>query len=103
MPSSRLYRFIQRKSKLDVPSAYVDSQAHLKYFEAVKYKVNIKLGKRIKKIRKEQKISQEELAHKAGIHRTYMGKIERGESNPPMQTVNKIASALKISLKDLMQ
>lgn len=69
----------------------------------MKYKVNIRLGKKIKKLRKEQKISQEELADKAGIHRTYMGKIERGESNPPMQTVNKIASALKVSLKDILQ
>jgi transcriptional regulator with XRE-family HTH domain len=67
----------------------------------MKYKINIKLGKRIKRLRKQQKISQEELAHKAMIHRTYMGKIERGESNPPTQTVSKIATALKISLKSL--
>jgi len=39
--------------------------------------------------------------HSAGIHRTYMGRIERGESNPPVQTVNKIAKALRRSLTDL--
>lgn len=65
------------------------------------YKVNKKLGKRIRRIRKEQKLSQEELADKAGIHRTYMGKIERGESNPPVHTVEKIAKALKVSLNML--
>jgi transcriptional regulator with XRE-family HTH domain len=68
----------------------------------MKYKINIRLGKKIKKLRKEQRISQESLADKAGIHRTYMGKIERGESNPPMQTVNKIASALKVKTGELI-
>ncbi len=65
------------------------------------YKVNIKLGRKIKRLRKELKISQEELAAKAGIHRTYMGRIERGESNPPVYTVYKIAKALKKQLKEL--
>lgn len=65
------------------------------------YKINKQLGKRVRRLRREQKMSQEELAEKAGIHRTYMGKIERGESNPPVHTVEKIANALKISLKDL--
>lgn len=65
------------------------------------YKINKQLGKRVRRLRKEQKISQEELAEKAGIHRTYMGKIERGESNPPVHTVSKIAKALRISLSDL--
>ena len=65
------------------------------------YKVNMRLGKRIKRLRKELKISQEELAGRAKIHRTYMGRIERGESNPPVYTVYKIATALRKSLKDL--
>lgn len=65
------------------------------------YKINEKLGKRIRKLRKEQKISQEGLAEKAKIHRTYMGKIERGESNPPVHTVEKIANALKVKVGDL--
>lgn len=65
------------------------------------YKVNIKLGRKIKRLRKELKISQEELAAKAKIHRTYMGRIERGESNPPVYTVYKIAKALKKPLKEL--
>lgn len=66
-----------------------------------KYKINKKLGKRIRKLRKEQKISQEGLAEKTKIHRTYMGKIERGESNPPLHTVEKIANALKVKVGDL--
>lgn len=67
------------------------------------YKINKKLGKRIRKFRREQKLSQEVLADKAGIHRTYMGKIERGESNPPVHTIEKIAKALKVKVGDLFQ
>ena len=67
------------------------------------YKVCIQLGRKIRRLRKAQKISQEELADLAGIHRTYMGKIERGESNPPVYTVYKIAKALKTSLFDLFK
>ncbi len=69
--------------------------------KAKTYKINLNLGKTVRRLRKRQKISQEKLAEKAGIHRTYMGKIERGESNPPVQTVNKIAKALKVSLSEL--
>jgi len=65
------------------------------------YKVNIKLGRKIKRLRKKLKISQEKLAAKAKIHRTYMGKIERGESNPPIYTIYKIAQALEKPLKEL--
>lgn len=53
-------------------------------------------GEKIKEARKKANISQEDLADSAGIHRTYMGRIERGESNPPIYTVYKIFNALKI-------
>jgi transcriptional regulator with XRE-family HTH domain len=65
------------------------------------YKVNLELGKRVRRLRNKLDLSQEELAEKAGIHRTYMGKIERGESNPPLHTVSKIAKALKVEMSDL--
>ncbi|MFZ5366504.1 MAG: helix-turn-helix domain-containing protein [Patescibacteria group bacterium] len=60
-----------------------------------------RFGKRIKQLRKKGKISQEGLAFSAGVHRTYMGRIERGESNPPIYTVYKIAKALKIKSSEL--
>ena len=47
------------------------------------------------------KITQEVLADMAGIHRTYMGRIERGESNPPVFTVYKIIKALRLSGSEL--
>lgn len=63
--------------------------------------MNEKLGKRVRKARKDRKMSQEELADRVGLHYTTISRIERGISNPPVQTVNKIAKALKIDMSDL--
>ncbi len=65
------------------------------------YKINQKVGKNIKKYRKLRGISQEELADKVKIHYTTLSRIERGESNPPVQTIDKIAKALGVSTKVL--
>lgn len=46
--------------------------------------------------RKKARLSQEELANCAGLHRTYIGGIERGERNATMVTISKIAKALQI-------
>lgn len=67
----------------------------------MKYKVNEKLGKRIRKARREKKMSQEELADRVGLHYTTISRIERGISNPPVHTIDKISKALKVSLSDL--
>lgn len=61
----------------------------------------IAFAKKIRKIRNEQKISQEELAYKAGLHRTYIGMIERAERNITLRNIEKIANALNIKIKDL--
>lgn len=66
-----------------------------------KYKVNEKVGKKIRRFRKGKKMSQEELADRVGLHYTTISRIERGISNPPVQTIDKIAKALKVSLSDL--
>jgi len=66
-----------------------------------KYKVNEKLGKRVRKTRRDRKMTQEDLAEKVGLHYTTISRIERGISNPPVQTIDKISKALKISLSDL--
>lgn len=46
-------------------------------------------------------LSQEELAFKAGVHRTYLGGIERGERNPSLRNISAIAVALGIDLPEL--
>lgn len=66
-----------------------------------KYAVNKKVGKRIKKARKDLNLTQEELAEKVGMHYTTISRIETGDSNPPVQTIAKIAKALKISPSEL--
>lgn len=58
----------------------------------------IKIGNNIKKIRKKQNLSQEELAFKSGLHRTYIGSVERGEKNITILNLIKIANSLNTEL-----
>jgi DNA-binding XRE family transcriptional regulator len=67
----------------------------------MKYSVNKKVGKGIKKARRELGLTQENLAEKVDMHYTTISRIETGDSNPPVQTIAKIAKALKIPLSDL--
>ena len=60
------------------------------------------LGLRIKKIRQKREMSQEELSFESGLHRTYISDIERGNRNVSIKNIDKIAKALKVSLKELM-
>jgi len=60
-----------------------------------------KLGQKIKILRTQHSFTQEDLAFKVGVDRSYMGFIERGEKNPTLSTLMKIALALKIPLRDL--
>lgn len=54
-------------------------------------------------MRSERSISQEELAELAGVHRTYVGMIERGEKNVTVLSAAKIATALGVSVSDLFE
>lgn len=62
-----------------------------------------KFGKTIQEVRNKEKISQEELAARSKIHRTYMGRIERGESNPPIYTVFKIVKGLHVEVVTFLE
>ena len=61
-----------------------------------------KFGRRVREERIKQKLSQEQLAEKADVHRTYIGMIERAEKNLTLKNIEKIAKALRISINDLM-
>lgn len=62
----------------------------------------LKFSNKIKAIRKEQNLSQEDLALLCGIDRTYIGRIERLERKPTIVILDKIANGLNIKLKDLL-
>lgn len=59
--------------------------------------VSIHFGQIIKRIREEQRISQEILADRADLNRSYVGEVERGTAMPSLATVTKIAKALNLS------
>jgi transcriptional regulator with XRE-family HTH domain len=62
-----------------------------------------KFGARVREFRKQKNLSQEELAEKAGLHRTYIGMIERAEKNISLINIEKIAIALEIEISDLLK
>lgn len=59
-------------------------------------------GKKVRSIRKELQLSQDELADLCGLHRTYIGAVERGERNITLLNAKKIADALQVSLSTLV-
>lgn len=63
----------------------------------------IKFGDKIRELRKEKGLSQEQLSFKADLHRTYIGMIERAEKNITLVNIEKIANALEVSINDLMK
>lgn len=68
----------------------------------MKNEINIKFGKRVIELRKTKGITQEELAYRCDIQRSYMGVIERGEKSVTLNTIEKIAAGLEISITELM-
>ncbi|WP_374801275.1 helix-turn-helix domain-containing protein [Aerosakkonema funiforme] len=61
------------------------------------------MASNLKRLRKELGISQEDLAEKCGLHRTYVGAIERSERNITLQTLEKLAESLGVSPHDLLK
>lgn len=62
----------------------------------------IAFGKRVREVRKGKGISQEKLAEMAGIDRSYMGNIERGEKNVTLKKVYEICDALEVKIQNLV-
>lgn len=61
------------------------------------------LGRRIRAERTAKKMTQEELAERAGLHPTYIGQVERGEKNLTVASLEKIVEGLEISFSDLFE
>jgi transcriptional regulator with XRE-family HTH domain len=62
----------------------------------------LKLGKRVRALRLDRGWTQEELAHRSGLNRSYMSDVERGRSDVSLSTLQKIARPLGISLAELL-
>ncbi len=60
-----------------------------------------RFGARVRQLRTERGLSQEAFADKAGLHRTYIGAIERGEQNLSLVNVERLAATLGLSLAEL--
>ena len=61
-----------------------------------------KFGNKVRDLRTARGMSQEALAQKSGLHRTYIGGIERGERNVSLVNIEKIAKALDLTLVDIV-
>ena len=61
------------------------------------------LGQRIRNYRTSKGLSQEKLAELSGCHHTYIGQLERGEKNATVESIEKIAAALNVSLSRLFE
>ncbi len=57
----------------------------------------------MRELRQNRKVSQEALAASAGLHRTYISLLERGLRNPSLTVIQDLASALKVSMTDLIR
>jgi transcriptional regulator with XRE-family HTH domain len=63
--------------------------------------VRIRVGLNLQRLRKERGLSQEELAHAADVHQTYVSDLERGKRNPSILVLDRLAKALEADLVDL--
>lgn len=63
--------------------------------------IKSKLWNRIRELRKEQSMKQQELADKTGLHRTYISDIERWVKNVSVENIDKISMALWVEIKEL--
>ena len=62
-----------------------------------------RLGRNLRRIRQQRRLSQEEFAEVLKIHRTYVGGLERGERNPSLLVIERLARALDVEPLELLQ
>lgn len=64
--------------------------------------VGKRVGANVRRLREAQGLSQEELAERAGVHRTFVSQVERAVKRPTIQTLDKIAKGLGLPLTDIV-
>lgn len=65
--------------------------------------VRARVGLNVQRARRERGLSQEELAHRAAVHQTYLSGVERGTRNPTILVLDKIARAMDLDPADLLR
>jgi transcriptional regulator with XRE-family HTH domain len=60
-------------------------------------------GRNVRRLREAQKLSQEDLAESAQVHRTYVGMVERAEKNITLRNIEKFAKALQVPISELVE
>ncbi len=69
----------------------------------VKKTILVKFGEKVRDLRKQKGLSQEQLSFEADLHRTYIGMIERAEKNITLTNIEKIAKALEVNISELFK
>jgi transcriptional regulator with XRE-family HTH domain len=64
--------------------------------------VRVAFGARVRQLRQARRLSQEALAERAHLHRTYVGSVERGERNVSLDNIHALATALEVEARDLL-
>jgi transcriptional regulator with XRE-family HTH domain len=65
--------------------------------------LNARFGRAVRALRSEAGYSQESFADAIGVHRTYMGTLERGDGNPTLDMIARVAKGLRMGLSELFQ
>jgi transcriptional regulator with XRE-family HTH domain len=65
--------------------------------------VRVRVGLNLQALRRARGLSQEELAHRADMHQTYLSGIERGRRNPSVQVLDRVAKALDVDGEELVR
>lgn len=64
--------------------------------------IGLRLAERVRELRRAKGWSQEELAHRAGMHRTFISQVERNVKNATVQSAERIAKALDVTMGELL-
>lgn len=65
--------------------------------------VQVRFGQRLAQLRRERGLSQEELAFRAGLHRTYVSSAERGQRNVSLVNIEKLCTALGTDIAEMFR